>query len=38
METGEILEIQSEEDGWYYGTNAQGKAGNFPSNYVEIIK
>jgi hypothetical protein len=35
---GEILQIQSEEDGWYYGTNSQGKAGNFPSNYVEIIK
>jgi hypothetical protein len=34
---GEILEIQGEEDGWYYGTNTSGAGGNFPSNYVEVI-
>jgi len=36
IKEGDILTIQAEEDGWYYGTNSQGKSGNFPSNYVEI--
>jgi len=37
IKEGEILHVISETDGWYFGTNAQGKEGNFPSNYVEKI-
>jgi hypothetical protein len=38
IKEGEILEIQGEEDGWYYGTNTSGAGGNFPSNYVEVVE
>jgi len=34
IKEGEILFVISETDGWYYGTNAQGLGGNFPSNFV----
>jgi len=32
---GDVLFVISETDGWYFGTNADGKQGNFPSNFVE---
>jgi len=38
IKEGEILHVLSETDGWYFGTNAQGKEGNFPSNFVEHIE
>lgn len=38
IKEGEILHVISETDGWYYGSNAQGKEGNFPSNFVELIE
>jgi len=34
----EILHVISETDGWYFGTNAQGQKGNFPSNFVERLE
>jgi len=37
IKEGEILHVISETDGWYFGTNAQGKEGNFPSNFVELV-
>lgn len=37
IKEGEILHVISETDGWYFGTNSQGKEGNFPSNFVEPI-
>jgi len=37
IKEGEILHVISETDGWYFGTNAQGKEGNFPSNFVEPV-
>jgi len=38
VKEGEILHVISETDGWYFGTNAQGKKGNFPSNFVERLE
>jgi len=38
IKEGEILHVISETDGWYYGTNAQGQEGNFPSNFVEPLE
>ncbi len=36
---GDILTIEDEDDeGWYYGRNAQGAYGKFPSNYVELLQ
>jgi len=35
---GEMLTIQYEDEGWFYGTNTRGESGNFPSNYVEILQ
>jgi len=37
IKEGEILHVVSETDGWYFGTNSQGKEGNFPSNFVELL-
>eukprot|EP01121_Diplochlamys_sp_Union-15-3_P015751 TRINITY_DN525_c0_g1_i7.p1 TRINITY_DN525_c0_g1~~TRINITY_DN525_c0_g1_i7.p1 ORF type:complete len:448 (-),score=108.04 TRINITY_DN525_c0_g1_i7:57-1400(-) len=37
LKEGEILTIQYEEEGWYFGSNGNGKSGNFPSNYVETL-
>jgi len=37
IKEGEILHVISETDGWYFGTSAQGKEGNFPSNFVEPV-
>jgi hypothetical protein len=34
---GEILSIESEMDGWYYGTNAKGQQGMFPTTFVELL-
>jgi len=34
---GEILHVISETDGWYYGSNASGKLGNFPSNFMDPV-
>jgi len=38
IKEGEILHVISETDGWYFGTNAQGQKGNFPSNFVERLE
>jgi len=38
IKEGEILHVISETDGWYFGTNSQGKEGNFPSNFVEPLE
>eukprot|EP01121_Diplochlamys_sp_Union-15-3_P007973 TRINITY_DN2075_c0_g1_i1.p1 TRINITY_DN2075_c0_g1~~TRINITY_DN2075_c0_g1_i1.p1 ORF type:complete len:337 (-),score=75.64 TRINITY_DN2075_c0_g1_i1:91-1101(-) len=35
---GDILRIQHEEEGWYFGTNERGQSGNFPSNYVTLLQ
>jgi len=36
---GDIITVEDEDDeGWYYGTNGQGKYGKFPSNYVELLQ
>jgi len=37
IKEGEILRVISETDGWYFGANGQGKEGNFPSNFVELL-
>jgi hypothetical protein len=38
IKEGDILHVVSETDGWYYGTRkADGKQGNFPSNFVEPV-
>jgi len=37
IKEGEILHVISETDGWYFGSNAKGKEGNFPSNFVELV-
>jgi len=38
IKEGDILHVVSETDGWYYGTRkTDGKAGNFPSNFVEPV-
>ena len=34
---GDILTVERDEDGWYIGSNQQGKHGIFPSNYVELL-
>ena len=33
-----IYYIQQEEEGWWEGTNVEGKTGMFPSNFVEMMK
>ncbi|KAI8911853.1 hypothetical protein EDD86DRAFT_224892 [Gorgonomyces haynaldii] len=33
-----ISHIVQVDDGWWQGTNAQGKTGLFPANYVELIQ
>jgi len=38
IKEGEILHVISETDGWYFGSNAQGQQGNFPSNFVEPLE
>jgi len=38
IKEGEILHVISETDGWYFGTNAQGSKGNFPSNFVDRLE
>jgi len=38
IKEGEILHVVSETDGWYFGTNARGQEGNFPSNFVESLE
>jgi len=38
IKEGEILHVISETDGWYFGTNAAGQEGNFPSNFVEALE
>jgi len=34
LKEGETLHVISENDGWYYGINTQGKEGTFPSNFL----
>jgi len=38
IKEGETLYVISETDGWYFGSNAQGQEGNFPSNFVELVQ
>jgi hypothetical protein len=34
---GEVLNVDSEDSGWYFGTNAKGLNGRWPSNYSEKL-
>jgi len=38
IKEGEILHVIYEKDGWYFGSNAQGQEGSFPSNFVEPVQ
>ena len=35
---GEILNIDYEDSGWFFGSNQKGEVGRFPSNFTEILK
>eukprot|EP01128_Nolandella_sp_AFSM9_P003625 TRINITY_DN1578_c0_g2_i1.p1 TRINITY_DN1578_c0_g2~~TRINITY_DN1578_c0_g2_i1.p1 ORF type:complete len:562 (+),score=185.55 TRINITY_DN1578_c0_g2_i1:40-1686(+) len=38
IKEGDILHVQTETDGWYYGSNVNGgEEGTFPSNFVEMV-
>jgi len=37
IKEGDVLTIESEDEGWYFGSNAQGASGRFPSNYVTAM-
>lgn len=37
LKSGEILFIESEADGWYYGSTEGGQKGIFPASFVEIV-
>lgn len=37
MSAGEILTIQSEENGWYFAHNSSKQFGRIPSNYVQLL-
>lgn len=34
IKEGELLTVESEDEGWYFGFNSKGESGRFPSNYV----
>ena len=34
---GEVLNVDSEDSGWSFGTNSKGKDGRWPSNYSEAL-
>ncbi|EGC35502.1 hypothetical protein DICPUDRAFT_92017 [Dictyostelium purpureum] len=37
IQEGEILTIEYEDEGWYFGSNSKGVAGKYPSNYVQCL-
>lgn len=37
IKEGDVLTIESEDEGWYFGSNSQGSSGRFPSNYVQPL-
>eukprot|EP01132_Coremiostelium_polycephalum_P001087 gene1087-1378_t len=38
IKEGEVLTIEYEDEGWFFGINDKGGSGRFPSNYVQMIK
>ena len=38
LQEGEVLTVQSEADGWYFGTNQNGQRGMFPASFVEMLQ
>jgi len=37
LSVGDMLTIESEDSGWYYGLNeTTGLSGRFPANYVQL--
>jgi len=37
VKQGDILTVESEDEGWLFGFNAKGDSGRFPSNYVQML-
>lgn len=37
IKEGDVLTIESEDEGWFFGSNSQGASGRFPSNYVQPL-
>jgi chemotaxis protein histidine kinase CheA len=37
IKEGDILTIENEDEGWYFGSNSKGDTGRFPSNYVQTM-
>eukprot|EP00026_Physarum_polycephalum_P007209 Phypoly_transcript_07266.p1 GENE.Phypoly_transcript_07266~~Phypoly_transcript_07266.p1 ORF type:complete len:474 (+),score=109.19 Phypoly_transcript_07266:75-1496(+) len=37
IKEGDVLTIESEDEGWYFGSNSKGETGRFPSNYVQTM-
>jgi len=38
IQVGEILTVETEDEGWYCGTNSKNQYGRFPSNFCEPLK
>ncbi|KAF2068598.1 hypothetical protein CYY_010076 [Polysphondylium violaceum] len=38
IKEGELLVIEYEDEGWFFGSNDKGASGRFPSNYVQLLK
>lgn len=37
IKEGDVLVIESEDEGWFFGSNQKGDRGRFPSNYVQTL-
>jgi uncharacterized membrane-anchored protein YhcB (DUF1043 family) len=37
IKEGEVLTVESEDEGWFFGFNSKGESGRFPSNYVQQL-
>jgi len=37
IKEGELLTVESEDEGWFFGFNSKGGSGRFPSNYVQQL-
>jgi len=37
IKEGDVLTIESEDEGWFFGSNSKGETGRFPSNYVQTV-
>lgn len=37
IKEGELLTVESEDEGWFFGFNSKGESGRFPSNYVQQL-